>query len=465
MFDAIDRTIAEYNMLSQKRAVVVGVSGGADSMCLLHFLVSNAEHYGIKVAAAHVNHCLRGAESERDCDFVIEQCEKMGIECCVKYADVAAIAREKGLGLEECGRQVRYDFFNEVVDKFNNKFSGENIYKHAIATAHTASDNAETVLLNITRGCGSEGLCGIPAVRGNVIRPLINITRLQVEQYCADNGVPFITDSSNLSDDYSRNKIRLTVLPELSKINPAVVSAVNRMSAIISRDVSFIKRTAEYEYSRCFDGGGLKIDRLRETDKDILPEVIRYAVDKNLGITAEKKHIDLIEKIIEQNHGAVTPKGNTVVRASDNKLIFEIKTSESLSVPPFERRFVLGDDFCFNGKIYSVSEKFSVTLDKVNKKLLNQLISCDIISRDVVLRNRRGGDFFKPFGRNCTKSLKKLFTEMKIPQEERASKLLLADGSNILWIEGIGISQDAAVNDETGHCIAIKIKQKSVHTN
>lgn len=459
MFNLVGRTVTEYNMFSEHTAVVVGVSGGADSMCLLHFLVNKAQFYGIRVFVAHINHCLRGDESDRDCNFVIDQCKKMGVECYIKHAQVAEIAENEGIGLEECGRKVRYEFFNEIIDKINDKFTNKNINRSVIATAHTASDNAETVLLNITRGCGAEGLCGIPAVRGNIVRPLINVTREQVEQYCADNGVPFITDSSNLSDDYSRNKIRLTVLPELSKINPSVVSAVNRMSAIISRDISYIEKSAMFEYDRCFDGCGLNLSKLKETDKFLLSEVIRYAVNENCGITAEKKHIDMIENIISQGHGAVIPKKNTVIKISGNTLLFaKMSSADKDEVCFAERRLMFGEKFYFNGKNYTVSEKTVKTFKKINKKLLNQFISYDIIHPGVVLRTRQSGDFFKPFGRNCTKSLKKLFTEMKIPQTERASRLLLADGSNILWIEGIGISQDAAVTDKTEHYFTIEVE-------
>lgn len=467
MFDIINRTVSSYNMLSGKKLVVVGVSGGADSMCLLHFLVSNSDFYGIKVIAAHINHCLRGEESDKDCAFVIEQCKKLGVQCFVKKADVAQISNREKIGTEECGRKIRYDFFNEIIDKFSDKYEDKFIYKSSvIATAHTASDNAETVLLNITRGCGIDGLCGIPAVRGNIVRPLINVTRKQVEKYCLINGVPYVTDSTNLTDDYSRNKVRLNVLPELSKINPDVVGAVNRLSSIISRDVSYIKNSVEYEYNRCADGKMLDLEKMSAVDKDILPEIIKYAVSKNLGITAEKKHIDLIEKIIEQGNGAVCPRKNIEIRITDGYLVFKDNSncSNSNDKVKFTAQPVkLGATYYFNGKIYSVSKKKSETpflCNKINKKLLNQLISYDIISCGTVLRNRQSGDFFRPFGRNCTKSLKKLFTEMKIPQSERSTRMLLADGSKVLWIEGIGISQESAVNSDTKFYFTIEVNSK-----
>lgn len=463
MFDIINRTVSSYNMLSGKKLVVVGVSGGADSMCLLHFLVSNSDFYGIKVIAAHINHCLRGEESDRDCAFVVEQCKKLGVQCFVKKADVAQISSREKIGTEECGRKIRYDFFDEIIDKFNDQF----IYKYsAIATAHTASDNAETVLLNITRGCGIDGLCGIPAVRGNIIRPLINITRQQVEQYCLMNSVPYVTDSTNLTDDYSRNKVRLTVLPELSKINPDVVGAVNRMSSIVSRNVSYIKDSVRYEYDRCSDGKMLDLKKLSTVSKDLLPEIIKYAVSKNLGITAEKKHIDLIEKVIEQGHGAVCPRKNIEIKITDGHLVFyeSSNCSSDTNIRFTAQPIKTGKTYCFNGKTYSVSDKKSETpflCNKINKKLLNQLISYDIISCGAVLRNRQSGDFFRPFGRNCTKSLKKLFTEMKIPQSERSTRMLLADGSKILWIEGIGVSQEAAVSINTKFYFTIEVNSEN----
>lgn len=453
MFDVVNNTITSYNMFDNIETVTVGLSGGADSMSLLYFLFNNAEYYGIKVAAAHVNHCLRGEESERDCSFVVEQCRKLGIPLFIKKADIAALAEQRKIGLEQCGREERYAFFEELA----------NDEKTVIATAHTASDNAETVLLNITRGCGLDGLKGIPPVRGKIIRPLINVTRQQIEKYCRENDIPYVTDSSNLVDDYSRNKIRLTVIPDLREINPSVTEAINRLSDIVSKDLKFIDGFVIKEYNKCVDEFGLSISKLKKVDRNILPRLIKYSVSKNLNITPEKKHIELIKKIIDLGQGAVMPGKNSTVRVKGNSLIFIKETErETAKYLPFgDTRIKLGETYHYLGKKYCFSDKIpkiNYYGDKINKKLLNQRISYDIIPCDVVLRNRRSGDIFRPAGRNCTKTLKKLFTELKIPVDERDKLLVLAVGNNVLWIENIGLSQDAVLTDTSDYFFTIEVR-------
>lgn len=472
MFSSVDSTILQYNMLSDCKAIVVGLSGGADSMCLLHFLVANAQRYGVcYIAAAHLNHCIRGEEAERDVDFVKEQCRIMGVDCYIKSVKIAELAQREKIGLEECGRQERYTFFYEIIDKINNKFNNKFADKAAIATAHTASDNVETVILNITRGCGTEGLTGIPAVRENIIRPLINTTREQVEEYCKQNNVPFITDSTNLTDEYSRNKIRLNVLPELKKINPSVESAINRMASIVTANQLYIARNAKQAYDLCKMPGGLNVDMLKSLDGALLSEIIKLSVTDSFSMIPEKKHIDLIFEIITASRGAVEVKKNCFVRIINGCLQFIkaesaerkdliLNSSESVCE---EFRLELKKEFFIGGKHYIVSDRIPVkTLNeqKINKKLLNNLISCDIISCDITLRNRKSGDLFSPFGRKCTKTVKKLFTELKIPQNERSSRLMIADGSKILWIEGIGVSQEAALTAESEYYFTIEEEYK-----
>lgn len=437
MFDLADGAITSYGMFDNASRVVVALSGGADSMSLLHFLVNNSERYGVEVAAAHVNHCLRGEESERDCRFVKEQCEKLGVPLYIKKVDVAKIAKERNIGTELCGREVRYEFFEELSSDGNT----------AIATAHTATDNAETILLNITRGCGLDGLAGIPPKRGSIVRPLIRVCRTDVEKYCADNNIPFVTDSTNLRADYSRNKIRLNVIPELSKINPSVIAVINRMSDTISSDSAYLKKVTSGEYNRCKTDGGLSIEALKNIDRSILPRVIKLAVEKNLATVPEKKHIELIVESIENGFGAVMIHGKSTVKVSGTKLVFISDIPSDSDIPQFEeKKLELDTTYRYLNKTVIISPKngeISHNSDNVNKKLLNQRLSYDIILSGVLLRNRKSGDYFKPIGRNCTKTVKKLFTELKVPVEERGTRLLLADGSRVLWIEGIGASQDA----------------------
>lgn len=451
MFKEIENAVSEYNMFGGKKRVIAALSGGADSMCLLHFLVTNARSFGITVCAAHLNHCLRGEESERDFEFVVAECRKLGVELFTKRSDIAGLAKTRKIGLEECGREERYRFFEELIHDDET----------VVATAHTASDNAETVLMNITRGCGIEGLTGIPPVRGNIVRPLIRCSRKHIEEYCEMNGVSFVTDSSNFSEEYNRNKIRLSVLPNLKRINPSVESSINRLSVIASKNLEYIRKKTNEEYESCKCSEGLSISKLKNCDSNILAEVIKLAIDKYFNISAEKKHIDIIGRIINDGHGAIELRKNKTVRAVGDSLVFESAVGGMIEVPRFEdTAFKLGMRIEYNNKAYIFSPKKNISeLNnvKINKKLLNQCISCDIISCDTVIRNRKSGDIFKPVGRNCTKTVKKLFNEMKLPQDERDTLLVLANGSNVLWIEGIGASQDALPKSEDTDCFTVEI--------
>ena len=206
--DIVINTIDEYGMIKKDDCITAALSGGADSVCLLIILKELSDKYSFTLDALHINHCIRGKESDRDEEFCRNLCKKYDIPLTVIRTDVPAAAAESKKSLEETARDIRYKAFE--------KHAGD---KGKIATAHTVSDNAETVILNMARGTGLKGLCGIPPVRDNIIRPLIDVTRQQIEDYLKSMNQGFVTDSTNLSDDYTRNRIRHKIIPELLKIN------------------------------------------------------------------------------------------------------------------------------------------------------------------------------------------------------------------------------------------------------
>ena len=448
-FNALEK----YKMLEGADRVTVALSGGADSMSLLYFLNKNSEKLGITVDAAHLDHSIRGEEALRDVEFVKRECARLGVELIVKKADIPALAKERRVGLEECGRQERYAFFEQL--RLERPLS-------VTATAHTASDNAETVLLNITRGSGTDGLCGIPPVRDGVIRPLIGCTRSDIEEYCRVNSISYITDSTNLSDNYSRNRIRLNVIPQLEMINPAAVSAINRLSQLARADKELIGEMVKSELEECCSGGGLITEKLKKLNDALLMRVIREYIIEKTSIVPEKKQIDLIIGCLSEGHGAVELRKDIFAVIERDLLIckdLSINNTTNLSIKLSmnsasltEIPFLDGTSFDHNGKHYEILRHEPSNFpegSKINKKLLINRISCGIISCDTVLRCRKSGDHFTQLGRGCTKSVKKLFSELKLAQQERDTRLLAANGSEVLWIEGIGVSQQAAPsNDE-----------------
>lgn len=293
MDNKIRETINRYNMLRKDDAVVVGLSGGADSVALLHILLSIREEYDLTVTACHINHNLRGAESERDEAFVKKLCEKLS----VPLEAVSINVRDNSSpheSLEETARKLRYKEFERICREKAAK----------LATAHTASDNAETVLINMLRGTGTKGLSGIPPVRDYIIRPLIRCSREEIEEYCRNSSLSFVTDSSNLTDDYTRNKIRHNIIPLLKEINPSFTEAVARMTAIVGDDTDFLEGCAEERARECLIDGKYDSKALKALPRAIKCRIIASAL-KEKGVEPSTLRIRQCEEIIEKGMGKV----------------------------------------------------------------------------------------------------------------------------------------------------------------
>ena len=250
--------------------VLCAVSGGADSMCLLHWLHSQPD---LELFAAHFEHGIRGEESLRDAAFVETFCRQQGIPCVTEHGDVPALAREKGLGLEEAARELRYAFLERTAGELQCDW---------ILTAHNADDNAETVLLNLCRGAGIAGLSGIPPERGRILRPLLHCTREEIEAYLRDNGVPHVEDSSNESPAFSRNRIRQQVMPVLRTLNPRVSEAVLRSSRLLRQDGDCLDQLAEDYLQSQKDGDSLVLSELLRQHPALCSRVLRLFCGENL---------------------------------------------------------------------------------------------------------------------------------------------------------------------------------------
>lgn len=291
MENKIHSVIARYDMLSHGDTVIVGTSGGADSMALLHWLFRHSEELGIAVHACHINHNLRGEESLRDERFVRDFCEKLNIPLTVYSIEVRT---DKHESVEERARKMRYKCFDELCSQFNAK----------LATAHTASDNAETVLINILRGTGTKGLGGIPPVRGKIIRPLLHCTREDTESYCSVHGIKYVTDSTNLSEEYTRNKLRLKIIPQLKEFNPSFIDGISRMTEAVCEDNAFLEQLAARAKCDCSDENGFNCEKLRALSRAVLSRVISSVLSEN-GVEPSALRINECSRIIESGHGKI----------------------------------------------------------------------------------------------------------------------------------------------------------------
>lgn len=433
MICKVRNAFAEYSMPVNSRRVVVALSGGADSMALVNVLYDLKEEYNITLEACHVNHGIRGESAERDENFVKSECEKLGIRLHLHQADVPSLAKQRGIGLEECGRQVRYDFFSSLGDCI-------------IATAHTLSDRCETLLLNETRGASLKGLCSIPAVRGNVIRPLIDCTREEIEAYCDEKNIGFITDETNSDPTYSRNRIRLNVIPELKKINPSFEKAVSRLIESANEDESYFTEITKEIISQSKKQNGFDSVIIKNQHSSVRKRVLACILKDNAGITPELVHLKLIEKILDG--GTVEIIGNTVVTVKNSLLTVNPGKEEAIE---WEADF---SEFC------AVIPHGKVTAEIINKNELppkhivhNKVLDYDSIVGKCVMRNRRVGDKMRLAGSSCTKTLKKLFNEKHL--EGRNNLLILADELGILWVQGLGCADRAKITQDTQKILVI----------
>ena len=434
MICKVRNAIERYNMPLRGKTVAVGVSGGADSMALLHVLIELKDELDIKIVVCHVNHGIRGESADRDEEFVVKACERLGVDCRVLKADVPDLAEKRHIGIEECGRKIRYDFFNSV---------GGNV---VIATAHTLSDRSETLLLNITRGASVKGLCSIPAVRGNIVRPLIDCTRDDIELYCAENSIEYVTDETNFDDIYSRNRIRLNVIPELKKLNPSVEKSFMRLISNAEEESEFLNDFSLEIIEKIRTDGGYDAKQLKDRHIAIRKRVIFEIINSETGLIPEAVHVGQIDKIL--GGGRTEIIGDTIVEVKNGILVINPKSEK---IEDWECEFDLSEAETPFGKIKA---------EIIHKKNLpskhfvhNKVLDYDSIVGHAVLRNRRPGDKIKLAGSSCTKTLKKLFNEKHI--ENRNGVPVLADEFGICWVQGLGCADRCKIKPETDKILII----------
>lgn len=327
-------TIKKYELIENGNNIVIGVSGGPDSMALLNVLISlkKDNKLNCKIIVAHINHGIR-AEAEEETKYVENFCKKNEIECFIKRENVEEIAKEQKIGTEEAGRKLRYSFFEEVAKKVN---------ANKIATAHTANDNAETILMNLMRGSGTSGLKGIEAKRDNkYIRPLIECTRKEIEEYCQKNKLEPKLDKTNNENIYTRNKIRNVLLPLIeSEFNPNIINSLNRMSQIVREENEYLQKQVEKIYkevvikeylgNELFEDENmilLDLKKFNNEDAVIKNRLVLYTINRLLGTSQniEMIHISDIIKLCKNNIGNkyLVPNKKVKVMVNKGKIFFK----------------------------------------------------------------------------------------------------------------------------------------------
>jgi tRNA(Ile)-lysidine synthase len=327
--ESVCRAIRKFDMFGKTENILVGVSGGADSICLLHTFWKIFRNDGvfdellsagdckfcdikknINLFAVHINHCVRGAEADDDEALVRDLCKKLGIELCSEKVDVPKISKKEKLSLEECGRNIRYSVFNSISKKLDNSGCSDAAGKLVctkIATAHTLSDSVETVIFNIARGRSLKGVCGIQPVRDNIIRPLIYVTKHETEKYCIENGLKYAIDSTNFEVAYSRNRIRLEIVPALKKINPSFEKCVGRFIDNVSCDDEYLNDVTESEVQKTkISENAYDLKYIKTLPPAIKKRVIYKIFERLSGKkNIETKHINIALEFVDGGYNGV----------------------------------------------------------------------------------------------------------------------------------------------------------------
>lgn len=417
--------------LSPGGTVAAACSGGADSMALLLVLHRLSAELGVTVETIHIDHGLR-PESGQEAAFVRGFCEKNGISCTVERLTPRSHPGE------DWARRERYRVFDRLAKQGK-----------LIATAHTASDQAETVLLHLARGTGLHGLGGIPARRGSIIRPLLWASRQDTEDYCRANGIEWVTDSSNESDLYARNRVRHHAIPALKTVNPQAESAICRMAGQLGRLDEYFRQKAEALLAEARTEQGYSLQTLREADFPIRETALHLLVSRYRD--AEQELLLLAQQLVEQGSGAVQLTEQVRLTAEKGCLCVREKAASAEAPQPREFPFSPGK-YTFGGYSFTLNREKYETFVKdgsVGKNNYIFLADCDKIPNGLILRGRQAGDTFCHGLRGQTKTLKKWLNELAVPLPCRESLPLLAAGSRVLFLWGQGFSREVQPDNNT----------------
>ena len=430
--------------------IVVGLSGGADSIAMTDLLV---RLFGKEpILCAHVNHGIRGEEADGVEQFVKEWCRERGLALEILQADVPAEAQKTGEGLEACGRRIRYAFFEKLAAKEGDR----------IATAHTMSDQGETLLLHLLQGTGLRGLCGIPPVRGKIIRPVLCLTREEIESYCREQGLCWRTDSTNACRAYTRNRLRLDVMPVFRELNPNIEQTLHRTAVSLAKEESFLEEQAQMLFQKAQKEGALLLQPLCEAPDALAIRALELYF-KNAGCQRpEWVHLQTVLRAVRNGGGRVNiPSGFEVSVWRDRLEIAPVdREPGGWKCPVLGEKTRMGDGRTLFLEDFPIEEMKKRI--KFHNLLFPNLMDYDTITssqKKMVIRTRQPGDRFAPAGRGVTKSLKKLFSEARIPPSRREKLAVLELDGEILWVEGFGISQRVRLRPETRHVLLLQIEE------
>lgn len=443
IFEKVSRYCLENKLLKKDDKIIVAMSGGPDSVSLFHILLAFKEKFGLTLYLAHVNHMLRGSEAEADEKFVEKLGQEYGVECFVKRADVREYARENKIGEEEAGRKIRYSFFESLK---------ETLGADKVALAHNLDDDVETFMFRLMRGTSLIGLEGIPVKRDFYVRPLLNIYKSEILHFLEQNGYGYRTDSSNLEDKYTRNSIRLNLIPHIEnnysrnfkeKVS-ALMEEIKEVNLILKKDIERISKQDSFY-----------LNDIKEFPEYMKKRFIREYLEKYEIEISRRKIVDILSilnsggsKEIDLGNGYFFKKVYDyfkveIPEAKEN----EKKTEKLLPIP---------------GKVRYNSYIITATVvDKVEAEENAFYIDAEKVKK-LRVRPRNEGDFFVPVGMSGGKKLKKFFIDMKLPKKIREEVPIVVSENDIVWVAGIRGSENFKVTKSTKSIVKLKIEEGSI---
>jgi len=452
-----EKTIEKYNMLSTGDHVLVGLSGGPDSVCLLYILNAIKSKYKLKISAAYIDHGLRPEDVPKEINFCKDLCDKLGISFYTQSINVKDYAKQEKLSIQESARILRYSALDHISITLNAK---------KIAIAHNADDQAETVIMRLLRGAGPAGLSGIPPVRKKIIRPLIEIEREAIEKFLSENKISYVIDLSNKSNKYLRNRIRNTLMPVIKSISPNSVKIISKTADIMREENDYVNVAVTKALMRLMSRKSDKKVELFCNPMEVLNIVIlrralRFAIDSVRDL--RKITYDHIEEIIK-----LIKKGKPGDRLYLPSEIRVIKGYTTLIITAEKPKKLSTYEITEPKEVFLKEASLLLSLKEIKREDIESFgdgkntiyVDFDKLKFPLIVRHRKNGDYFYPFGFGMRKKLQDYFVDEKVPRDERDIIPVIESEGKIVCIAGYRLDDRFKIDDNTKRCLEIKIIPK-----
>lgn len=447
----IIKFIAENKLINSDDKLLIALSGGADSVLALSFFDKYRRKYKIQICALHINHSLRGSESDSDEEFCRMLCNNINIEFYSEKIDVSAFAKSEKLSIEEAARNIRYEKLSDylIISKSN-----------MIVTAHNLDDNTETVLLNLFRGTGLKGLSGIPIKRDNIIRPFLSVSKIDIVKFLNNEGIEFRIDSTNNENNFKRNYLRNEIIPKIKEqINQGVDQNILKLSQIIRNSNLIINDLVTENISKfiTYTESEVKISKeIKIVVPQLIGEIIKRSIEEKFSVNIDYDDFISIQNLIELQVGSKIDLSQNLEAISEREHLI-IKMKETVTNKISEEKLYFNSEVTISNKIIGCAE---VDLNEVqhSEKADLEFIDVENLVEPLIVRKWRASDRFSPLGLNGTKKVSDFLTEQKVLNISRKEQLVLLNGEKIVWVVGYRIDESIKISKKTEKVIKLWVK-------